>query len=147
MTWNEDLNTTGRIWFHPWTEHPTTLTPSCFSGKLYFRHRKRGKGWNNIEMYKLVFTRHLLLERKRSLYVPNGFPYKYNINIMFSVSREWLLRNPEFLGSTGGLLLRNTLKIHFHLFPCVLVNPEILDSDWLMTVVHQEMHHISEWFS
>ncbi len=30
------------------------------------------------------------------------------------------------------------------LFPCVLVNPEILDSDWLMTVVHQEMHHTFE---
>ena len=47
----------------------------------------RGKKWNNIEKYKLVFTRHFLLERKRSLYVPYGFPYwiLHNMNV-----QDWI---------------------------------------------------------
>ncbi len=52
-------------------------------GELYFLHGKRWKKWNNIEMHKLVFTRHFLLERKRSSYVPYGFPYGPHVKCCF----------------------------------------------------------------
>ncbi len=45
-----------------------------FKKTLFLTQKTGGKKWNNREMYKFVFTRQLLLKRKRSLYVPYWFP-------------------------------------------------------------------------
>ena len=62
---------------------------------------------------------------RTKVYISAQVQYTYYVGVLSGVDL--------YYNSHTGVLLT--------LFPCVLVNPEILDSNWLMTVVHQEMHH------